>query len=670
MALPSNVTPIDPGMMLPPPPDEDFQEALIDGLRTVLKTQALEELQPRYPAWFHKEDWPRPDPGEAMTEATRLWNEFSPLRQRFADDIAFLHGKAGQVFRDATADERRNAVFDVSAQADFELMVAQMGAIDPSYVPVADTISDRDEAAVKTDFLYACDADDERRHERSLNGPLRPEIVRTEMIFGRIISEEMYDLDADYGEQPFRSHLLDPSTCAYQTEADRGISIFVRKFRTSVGEALACYDTDGKLRRKWRDGRNRDGRFAARKANYEQCEVTTYDDRWWKLVWIDGELVIGPVEHKLGYPPYIVAMGAIGLPGFLKEIAVTRTMIEGMPGYFHVGPTSSDVALASKGLSHVHLLRYPHQIREAILNRELWGYRYAHNPALLVSQDEIAEDQGVQPFNRDPGAINTQIKDHESVDVFPRTTDNSALGSLMQIVGDGLAKVSMPMQAYGMNNASNVSGFAVDNLAQAGQDKWTPHLQTISSFYRQRAERRLQMLKDWGWLLKQGNGDRGKLVVPRQRPGADKKQYFELRPQDIRDTGCRVDVKMSNFRLETSGPFANAMAIWRSQGLITRREILEKRGVPNVEEYLKELDLEAARSDPRLIEADLIKYLVEQGDLPTAQFILSRQREAQQQQQQPSPPAAIGNSLPGLGQPPGPGTGPQAPLGPRSPQPF
>lgn len=677
MAMPPNVTPmpgIGPEAFLPPPPGTlEMQDAVLDGLMTTLRSQAKEEMQPIYEEWFRKEDWPKPDPASAFTDANRIFSEFGELHQRIHADREWLYGFRSAVFGDASPDERRHAQIDVSAKADFELMVSQLGSLEPTYLPVADQISDRDEAADKADFLYACDDDDEYHHAISVRGPWKMELARNALGDGYIVSQEKLILKAGRGEMPFRSTLIDPTTCAWVVENDRGICTFIRKYTCRVREAIASFDYDGKIRRKLKEGRDTNGKFVTKRQDHEECEIVEYWDRWWKLIWMDGELLCGPDEHFAGEPPYIVQVGALGRSGSASSAMPNRVEIEGRPGYFHVTSIGSGSELAQKGLSHVHLLRYPHQLREAIMNRALWAFRFAHNPAMVVEQDDIAAEQGVEPISRDPGALNVTLAGHEKIDQLPGSPDAASLGPLMQILGDSLAKTSMPLQAYGMSTDSNVSGFAVESLGESGRDKLTPHLLTIQAYRQQRAEKRLRMYGNFGFFTTQGTNDIGTLVVPRQKANPGSPAHFLLTPQMIRETSPRVRVKMNSLRIQNLPAVANTILQLRSAGLLTRHDALERYlSDPNPYRTMKELDLEAATGDPDSIESELLEFAIEQGELKTAAMLVKRlnQRKQPAQGLPTGAPAAIGMSNPMQGLAAPQGTGPQGPLGPRSQSPF
>lgn len=672
MQAPPNVTPITPDVALPSPEDLD---AVIERLHTLLESSAMEQMHPQYPDWYRKEDYPKPDPGKALEECRRLWNDYAPLRQRFDEDIRFINSTTATVFNDASNNERANAAPDISARADYELVVTQLSSIEPTILPEIYFTSDRDEAANKIDFLNASFRDHERRHSMAGGPSLRTDVARIVTTYGHIAAQLMPRLSSARGQFPLCFKLIEPAQLCPVFEGERGICRIARHYRTTVREALAAYDYDGKLRRQVMDGRNRDGTFARKYNDYDEVEIDEYWDRRWRIVWLNGEVILGPVETLTWYPPFIYIVGDLGAPSVTSDIGNPPREVPGRPGEFYSGTRSSGTTRALKGLSHVHLLRHAHQLREAIMNRTLTQFRRSIDPAMVWKRSVLVQDEDIPPVDRSPNAVTPVVKDEEDIEQLPTSSGGDSLGPLMQILGDGLAKASIPLTAYGINTNSNVSGFAVESLAEAGRDKLNPHMNTMGRFWQAVAEMELSMVGDIGYLMKQEGNDRGIFTVPRSNPGETEDPFFHLTYEDIRRTSPNVRVKMTNLSLHMMGPLANAIAIRRNMNLITERQALELFGDPNPERTIQELRLEQARNDPRLIEADLIRYLVQQGDLATAQYIIQRQ---QQQAQQPPPgsprpagPVGIqGASLPAFGQGPGPGTGPQGTLGPRTPQPF
>src|SRR5690606_7279937 len=134
----------------------------------------------------------------------------------------------------------------------------------------------------------------------------------------------------------------------------------------------------------------------------------------------------------------------------------------------------------------------------------------------------------------------------------------------------------------------------VETLAEHGRDKLLPHLVALESFYRQIAEMQLRMFRDWGWIMRQGDGDRGRITVPRHRVVGDMTPIFDLTPDALHKTGTQVKVKMTSVRLSNLGAVANALAILNNIGLLRKRWAFEMLGEPNPDRAVMELEQEMA----------------------------------------------------------------------------
>jgi hypothetical protein len=611
---------------------EDDIKPLLKALLKTFESDALEKLTPRLPSFYDPTDWPKRKAEDVWTESQQIWSDFSSLRARMDDDLAFIAGKQAGIFEDAEADEKEMPFHDVSARAEYQLLLSQIASIEPSYQPEAMRLTDRDEAALKADFLYACDSDDKRRANQSGNPSYRFDVVKSAMSYGRVAAQLIIDFNTDICEQPFRTRLLNPSTTCPIFEEDRGMAKMVLQYRTNLGSALSGLKVSGRLRDEIRNGKRGGSIASSRRTDREECRVTEYWDRRWKYVFINGDCVQGPQEHNLSSPPFVYQMGSLGLPGFVTELVTESQAVRGEPGYFTVTSSSSEAAMASKGVSHVHLLRYPHFLREAIGSRTLTQFRKEANPAYVVKQSWQAAKEGVPFVDDGPGGRTPLALGEEELEELRTSMKMETYAPLMEIVNQGLQKSTIPLNFFGVAEQSQQSGFANENLAELGRDKLAPHIVTIENFYQQVAEMKLKLFMNYGALLKQGpDGKRGEFEVPRssKRPlEKDQQPYSILVPEDVRRTGYRVEVRMSSVRLSTLGALGNAIQIWRNGQngpLMTKREALELRAVSNVDGILTELDAEVAMSDPVVKDQEMIAYFAKQGAWDIVESIAKRQ---------------------------------------------
>jgi hypothetical protein len=155
----------------------------------------------------------------------------------------------------------------------------------------------------------------------------------------------------------------------------------------------------------------------------------------------------------------------------------------------------------------------------------------------------------------------------------------------------------------------------------------------------------------------------------------------------IQRTGTHVKVEIkATPDANQLGTMANALQIVQSLGAVSREDIIRALGMPgsrNPRQKIKQVDLEKIKQAPEYQLKNLLKYVVEEEEDPAAaDFILAmatkmKMKEAAATQGTmnaampprppgpggPSPASMPGQSLPGLGHPPGtmggrpPGTG-------------
>jgi len=615
-------------------PDPEEMERLLTEMLDAFESDAEERTKVRYPSWFDEEKAKkRPDPDKTKTDAKRIWDDFASLRARHREDLEFLLSNRGTVFSDADAYEKENAFHDNTPEAEVELAVAQLAGIDPSLMPTARTNDEFITTADKADFLYACFDDAERLHTNTGHADFKADVSRTEVVYGRLAAMVIYTTDAEYDEMPLVTRLLDPSSCAPVYD-EHGMEVMVRLYRTSVSRACSAFAVDDKVERRIRNPKDR-----AAKSDSSDVEVLEWWNRWWRMVWIDGHLVMGPVEHRLGYPPYAYQMSALGPPTQTFDLSGAGSYLATMwsaEQRGQAGWTASRNPLANpnRGLSHISILKYPIRLREAIQSRTITAFRREIDPPMVIEQDIIAADKGVPEIDRAPNARNPIEMGHEQINVLPVAPNAASLGPMLNQINEILGRITFSAAAYGINSNSNVSGFAVETLAEHGRDKLLPHLVTLEAFYRQIAEMQLRMFRDWGWIMRQGDELRGRITVPRHRVVGDMTPIFDLTPDALQKTGTQVKVKMTSVRLSNLGAVANALAILNNIGLLRKRWAFELLGEPNPDRAVLELEQEQSSQAPPPGGGG-------QG-----------------------PVGMQGASLPAFGMPPGPGSGPQ---GPRTP---
>jgi hypothetical protein len=170
------------------------------------------------------------------------------------------------------------------------------------------------------------------------------------------------------------------------------------------------------------------------------------------------------------------------------------------------------------------------------------------------------------------------------------------------------------------------------------------------------------------------------MMVPRQYPRTKKIGVTTITPYLVRCVGDVVECKMTTVSLANIAGMANTAAVLKQNGWLTDEQAikwLELPGARDPQETLRQRQLESAMDHPEYKLADLIEYLIEEGQEVKAQFLAKQLDSGRKASAPPGGPGAGptaqppgprpigGASLPPLGQPPGPGSGP--PPGPQGP---
>lgn len=656
---------------------------MAEDVRRAIEEQVNLLTNPVYPPWYDEKDYPKPEPGRMLTIARRLESEYAPLRSRIADDLKAARMDVSGTFRDFNPDED-DAWKDSGIAGEIELIASQLADATLSYDAPARKVSEEDEAAKKIDFAIFCNDEAERQHSMAGNGPMRMDIARTLLLTGRIAWHVMINPDADEDESPFIESLVDPATCMPVFESNRGLRTMVRVYTTTVGEAIGAFSTSEHDLSHLLDSRGPDGKFKKKREEHEICEIVEYWDRKWRAVFLDGDLVLGPVAHDYGFVPFVYKLGGLGMPAYLKDPShATARDVNGIE--FTTQWRARDASLPNKGISLVGLLRVPHFLREAVMTKLLTAFDTSIKPPLIAAMDDITYPEGVPEISREKNAVSPVKMNRQEIQPLPTDPSPTLMGPILQGVADNGSRLMLPATAHGQNDKSNVAGYATNLLNEAGLTKTVWAKQTIEDFERERAEMRLRLFRDWGHLIKQGrNGTQGALIVPRSDPMPDEDRTFELTPGDLRRTGIKMKVSLSTMPIQMLGPVGNAISILKNLGLIDDVRALKLLQDPNPHKTLKRVQLEKALKDPVIEEIRVIEGLVSEGLEGYAQFFLARKMGQKMQDQmaataggaQPGIPEAgspvqttVGDSNAQYGYGPGPGSGPQGSEGGGAPLP-
>ena len=668
---------MDPMAMLDPEQMLRVEQAV----KQAIDDQVAALTTPMYPPWYREEDYPKPDKGKIIAKARQLETAFAPLREQIREDYELARQEVHGAFRDFNALED-NAWKDTGIVGEIELIASQLADANLSFDAPARTMDDADESGRKVDFAIACKQEARRLHAAAGNGPLDLDIARTLLLTGRLAWHIMLNPDVDEDEMPFIEHLIDPVTCFPVFESHKGLRLMVRVFTTTVADAIGAYSTTEHDLSDLLESRGKDGKFKKARDENEVCEIIEYWDRRWRAVFLDGELILGPVDHNFGFVPFVYKLGGLGMPAHLKDPGTATTA--DLRGFaYHSSYNARDVSMPHKGISLVRMLRMPHLLREAVMTKVLRAFDISLEPPVAVEMDDITYNQGTPEIDRGRNAVNPLKMNRQAVSPIPVTPDTAMLGPMLQGMSDNTARLQLPPQAHGINDKSNVSGYATNSQLDAGLVKLVPHKKTIEEFEAECMQMRFRLFRDWGHMVRQGaSGRQGELLVPRADAMPDEDQTFALTPVDLRKSGIKINVTLSTLPIQMLGPLGNAVNIWMNMGLMDPLTALKLRQDPNPHKTLQRIKLYRLLEDETIQELELMEGLRREGLDGYARYIMMRKM-----QEKMTPSAMGGGAMDGMsgganggpvqtvvgdsnaayGQGPGAGSGPQGPMPPSSP---
>ena len=190
---------------------------------------------------------------------------------------------------------------------------------------------------------------------------------------------------------------------------------------------------------------------------------------------------------------------------------------------------------------------------------------------------------------------------------------------------------------------------------------------------------RFRMYRDWGHLVQQGEyGNQGELTVPRADVAPNEERAFVLRPEDLRTSGTKIKVSLSTVSVQMLGVIGNSVTMWTQAGLMDDVTALKLRQDPNPYRTLRRVRMDQLMKDPIVQEMRAIEALREAGMDQYADYFEMRKAAPAGGGGgggggAPSPDGGspvntvVGDSNAQYGLGPGPGSGPQGPVGPRGP---
>lgn len=691
-----------PAMVLPPPSRElslpsPSQPDLMGLLDTILKAPP----QPKYPPGYKKPK--KKVKADILATAKLSQMAYQPYLDQVADTLRRIRLQVSGYLteKDRLArDLGQQTPYISSALLDgWNRFVAYLAARPIAYsVDVYNPELYQDAEKIE-DFAYYLRQKNERSWVERGNMALAQAEAKDLTLYGMVVSRRVLDLTNTHC--PIDAVLVDPCTVfpvwgragAYKT-----LEAVYRIVKMDAHQVLADYFSDDPPKRVMDALEHNLTQFG----DGAEVEVVEYWDTWWRAVYIMGtDVEIVPMtEHKYGCVPFVIQYGPGGEPMH------TRSPDQSYSAY-HDGVGGSYAERTHKALGFLESQKLPHDQREGFSAKVMEAVLRDFDPPMTVETTAKGAD-GYQSVEVDtaPGGRTDLLAGEERAapTLAGAPAMSNAAGLLMQILGqDAQTNLLNP----GFSNAadkSNISGTARTSMAEEGQEQQAGWVEALELFRGRCAGLDIKHWRNFGHLARYNEGKKKSFYIPRRNPAEDEPRSFELTPEIIDNVDTEIVCRMNGLRMSELIPFGQAAQLYGPDGLgiWDINLIAQKVGVTDIQRIQQNnrtyRSIRKAEELPEFAKLIIvpqaflaaIKEATGNDELQSAlaeQLAMWIQAVAQPQQAQigasmqpqgappQGGPAPIGgipggtNTAAAQGQLPGPGSGPQGPIGNPSPPP-
>lgn len=594
-----------------------------------------DDAQPLYDPDYDPSDYPKPELEWVTSIAKEDFDEWGIVRAGISDNLKRYHLERAAHFRnynDKTDDLWQAG--DLSAE--INAIAAMIGGTPVAYDFPALEHALREDAQKAEDavaYWFGCV---ERDYRKRGNNAIQRDAALYLLLTGWVMARTGLNLDGGQ-TKPFNFDLVNPATTVPTWDGD-GLARVTQVYQTTIGTAITGFRIRGEKKAALLKGSEN-----ARRRKEDLVEIITYDDRRWRVVLVDGTEVVRD-EHGYGYCPWLIVGSGLGEPMQI-ELDVDLDLIDETVIASGGGVATNLGRMHKKHVSWFHFTAREQDQKEMVLQKLFNMWSRVEPPFYAWMYDDTAANKGMPNvptgFRVVPMAAN-----HEQLALMQNGVDPSMFGPLLQSTTVQESKSRLPGEFMGTASGANQSGNAMEGVLESGVGvKVNPIIQACEHFFADLGEMWLKMWRDYGHLYKGYGDEYGQLLVPYQsrRARRGEQPSFTLVPEVVRRTGTEIRAKMTQVRLQNLGPLGNAISVWMGQGLMSKREALEFRGVADPEDMLDEIQYDQIMSDPELVK--LVKYqTLREFDPEFAEIY----KESMLKKQQPQPPPM---GMPGMPQP-------------------
>lgn len=527
-----------PGMaapmgMPPPRPQTSDPVALVNAIRALAPT-VIKQPEPLYRPGYKPPK--KKDPEEVVRTAKRLFDQHRLWRTLIYRTLQWTHQELTGMFpEDAKEREMgfQESYISTALSDERNLVIAKLMGHRPSFKALYTKDELRGDAQKLEDLYFWLRK--EERHRAAIRGQ-RPLEIDEGALF---VDYGMYVTRDTFAPQrtdcPVDMRLMDPCQVYPIWDDAYGLKEVYRVYSDTTAEITRAYGdfTDAQMKSlKDQIGNVTDD---------TEFEVIEYWDTWRRQVHVSGVLVM-QADHKYGDVPYTIQYGGGGNPMFTRTPTV---------GAWALANNRLELATSTRIDERVHQatpylyfrLRN-HEIWEAIMGRVLTGFKKDINPPTIRYRSDAAAEKEMPQIDASPGAQNEAMMGEEKIEALPTTNMATTNALLTQLEKDRMTG-SMPPEAFGRFDKSNISGVAQQGANDAGMHLISPLVRAYETGLGQRYDRIARMLGNFGHLSTHG-GDRVQpLIVPVSRKRPNGATAFEFNREIMEKVGTRCEVSFS-----------------------------------------------------------------------------------------------------------------------------
>jgi hypothetical protein len=397
------------------------------------------------------------------------------LTGAFAEDLeARTQGFQDEYISTALSDERN-------------LIISKASALEWSFQKLHTSNENRAWAQRLEDFDVWLRRIEQLRHAEA-NRPLEIDECTVYVDCGMYASRDTFA--PEMTDCPIDMRMMDPTQVHPVFDGRNGLREVYRVYRDSaqaITQDYGDFTPEAKAKLEKQFGRIEDE---------TEFDVVEYWDRWWRMVSIGDQLILPVTAHKYGDCPWTIQYGGYGEPMFTHSEFDTDSVGQISSAWIK-GRSSFPTERMTKATPYLYYRLKSHSIYEAVMARFLDGFKKEINPPYIRYRSDMAAEKEFPQMDTNAGMGNEAMLGEEKVEPIPMLNTGAADRVIAQVNQDRRTG-SMPPEAYGVMDKSNISSIAQQGANDSGMQFVAPITRSREMGMSRRYERINRMMGNFG----------------------------------------------------------------------------------------------------------------------------------------------------------------------------